>query len=520
MNIDPVFYLRLFVHRLPVMLLFILLCAGLGVITALKLPETYSTSARLLVEEPQIPERLVSSTVQTDAGEQLDVIEQKLLTRATLIDIANKFQVFENIGEMNPDTVFQEMRKHTSVRRSAGRNRATVMTISFVGRSGRVAANVVNELVTLVLEENTSFRRSRAESTLDFFRQEVQRLGEQLDTQSAEIASFKSENADALPDEQRYRLERINLLQERLAQLQRDKDTSAARRDELVRIYESTGNVRNENDIRRRTPEEDQLDAAEARLQQALSVYSETHPQVIRLRAAVERLEASVSAQVKVDLDEDAETDEQAETVEDLLFQTTLSDIDTQAGFIDAEIARIQETINQLQDANARSAANGITQAGLERDYVNIQNRYNAALNNLNTAQMGERIESTAQGQRITVIENASISQTPSGPNRPLIATMGASVGLGLAAGYFVLLEILNRSIRRPAELRNKYNIVPIAVIPYMETKARRATRRMMRVATMVVVLISVPLGLWYVDTHHIPLEIVVQKGLARLGIG
>lgn len=520
MNIDLAFYMRLFVHRLPVMLLFILLCSGLGVITALKLPETYSTSARLLVEEPQIPERLVTSTVQTDAGEQLDVIEQKLLTRATLIDIANKFRVFDNINEMNPDTVFQEMRKATSVRRSAGRNRATVMTISFEGRSGRVAANVVNELVTLVLDENTSFRRSRAESTLDFFRQEVQRLGEQLDTQSAAIAAFQSENADALPQEQRYRLERINLLQERLAQLERDQNAAATRRAELVRIYESTGNVRSEDTIRSRSPEEAQLESARISLEQARSLYSETHPQVVRLRGVVERLETAVNAQIQTASQEDADQADQPETVEDLLYKTTLADIDTQAEFIASEIARVTEMIDALQEANSRSAANGITQAGLERDYVNIQNRYNAALNNLNAAQMGERIESTAQGQRITVIENASISQTPSGPNRPLIAMMGAGLGLMLAAGYFVLLEILNRSIRRPAELQHKYNIIPIAVIPYMETKARRATRRIMRVAAMVIVVITVPLGLWYVDTNYIPLETVVQKGMARFGLG
>lgn len=519
MNIDLSFYWRLFAHRLPVMLLFILLCSGLGVITALKLPETYRTSARLLVEEPQISERLVASTVQTDAGEQLDVIEQKLLTRARLIDIANQFRVFQDIGQMNPDTVFQEMRKATSIRRATGRNRATVMTISFVGRSGRVAANVVNELVTLVLQENTTFRRSRAEGALDFFRQEVQRLGDELDKQSAEITVFRSENASALPDEQRYRLDRINLLQERMAQLEREREAIENQRNEMVRIYESTGNVPNEVSAPS-TPEEDQLARAEVQLQQARSLYSETHPQIVRLRSLVEWLEADVEAQLQTELEQEESGEEAKPSVESLLYQTALADIDTRTKAIASEIERIQAEIVELKQANAQSAANGIGLAALERDYVSIQNRYNSALNNLNTAQVGERIESTAQGQRITVIENASPPQTPSGPNRPLIAMMGASVGLGLAAGYFVLLEILNRTVRRPVELRQRYNIVPIAVIPYMESRLRRTTRRLMRVAAMLVVLVAVPLGLWYVDTNYIPLELVVQKGLAKFGLG
>ena len=122
-------------RRLPVMMLFVLVCSSLGVITALKLPETWSTSARLLVEEPQIPDNMVRSTVQTDVVEQLDVIQQKLMTRANLIDIANRFNVFENIREMEPDLVVERMREATTLRRTAGRNQATLMTMSFKART-------------------------------------------------------------------------------------------------------------------------------------------------------------------------------------------------------------------------------------------------------------------------------------------------------------------------------------------------------------------------------------------------
>ena len=70
----------------------------------MKLPETWSTSARLLVESPQIPDNMVASTIQTDAIEQLDIIQQKLLTRANLIDIANKFQVFPTWASFSSST--------------------------------------------------------------------------------------------------------------------------------------------------------------------------------------------------------------------------------------------------------------------------------------------------------------------------------------------------------------------------------------------------------------------------------
>ena len=50
MNIYLYFYWKLFLRRFPVMALLVTVCAALGVFTAIRLPTTYSTYARLLME--------------------------------------------------------------------------------------------------------------------------------------------------------------------------------------------------------------------------------------------------------------------------------------------------------------------------------------------------------------------------------------------------------------------------------------------------------------------------------------
>ncbi|WP_420862196.1 GumC family protein [Algirhabdus cladophorae] len=517
MNFDLKFYLKLLIRRMPVMMLFILACTSMGVITAVKLPETYSTSARLLVEAPQIPDSMVASTIRTDISEQLDVIQQKLLTRANLIDIANHFEVFENIRTMEPDTVEQLMRAATRVRRSAGRNQATLMTISFEARTGAVAASVVNEYVTLVLEENAATRKSSAESTLQFFDQEVQRLNQELDSKSSEIAVFKSENAEALPEEQSYRLGRQTLLQERLSRLERDKTAGENQRRDIVEIYETTGRINQRQAQVTQSVEQQQLVVTQAELDQALSTYSTNHPNVIRLQARLERLEAIVAAQTAAATG--ASPEEQI-TPEKALLEATLSEIDSRLDFINADIANTEAEFEELQRNISRSSANGIEIASLQREFESIQSRYDAAVNNLNQARMSERIETTAQGQRITTIENASVPRVPTGPNRPKIAIMGAAVGIALAGAYFMLLELANRNIRRPSEMIGRFNVTPISTIPYIESRARRNFRRFSLATATLAVLVAVPYGLWYVDTNYLPLELVVQKGLTRLGLG
>lgn len=517
MNLDLVFFWKLFWRRLPVMSVFIILCSGLGAITALKMPETFETSARLLVESPQIPDEMVQSTIRTDATEQLDIIEQKLLTRANMIDIAQKFDVFENMRDMEPDTVVQKMRENTRIRRTAGRDRATLMTISFSGRSAQIVANVVNDYVTLVVEENTDFRTTRAEGTLDFFEQEVQRLAADLDRASSNIAVFKTENADALPDEQSYRLAQQTTLEERIARLNREIAAVQDQRENVRRIFEATGRP-GLTDERPRSSEEVELERARNQLELALATFSDTNPNVVNLRARIEKLANIVEQQAQAQ--SGLQVDSNGLSAEEALYQSQIAQIEGQLAFREEDRRTAQTQLQNLQNSIVRSAANGIELAALEREYDILQTRYNAAVSNLNKARISDRIEKTAQGQRITTIENANVPRVPSGPDRIKIAAAGAGVGFALAAGYFMLLEFLNRTVRRPAELVNRFNITPISTIPYMESRGRRYARRTGLITATLAVLIGIPVGLYLVDTYYRPLDLVVQRLLSVVGLG
>lgn len=519
MNLDLRFYWKLLIRRFPVMALLITLSAGLAVFTAMRLPETFATSARLLVEEPQIPNSMVVSTVQTGAVEQLDIIQQRLLTRANLIDIANRFDVYEDLGNVDPDTVVTRMKQDTTIRRSTGRDSATLMTISFRGRNGQIVANVVNEYVTLVLEANLEFRLGRAESALDFFDREVEQLGNELESQAVMIAAFKSENSEALPENQTYRLGRQSLLQERLSNLERDLRTLVAQRSDIERIFETTGQLGSANiPQEQQTPEQAQLVVAQTDLQQALLTYSEENPRVIRLQQIVDRLEAIVATQ-NANAVSVIEDDEEPLTPAEALFEATIIEIDNRADALAADIETTQNELDGLQLSISESAVNGIELSALEREFDAIQTRYNSAVSNLDQAQMSERIETTAQGQRITVIENANVPRTPSGPNRTRIVALGVAVGLALAGGFWTLLELLNRSIRRPAEIISRFNVTPIATIPYIESRGRRGIRRLFLIIGSLIALAGVPYGLWYIDTNYIPLDFLVQKVLTRIGL-
>lgn len=517
MNFDLIFYWKLLLRRLPLLMLPVLICSGLAIAVAQRLPATYASSSQLLVESPQIPERMVASTVRTGELEQLQVIRQRLVTRSNLLDLASKHKVFADQPDLTPDEIVAAMRQATGIRQSSGRDQATIMTIRFTARSGQIAASVVNEYVTQVLAENADFRRSRVEGTLEFFEQEVLRLGSEIDQQSALIVEFNNTNAGALPGDRSFRLDQKTILTERQERLARERASLVTQREQIETLFQNTGRVTSSAaQAAQLTPEERRLGELEQQLQQALLVYSETNPRVALLKRQIAQQERLVAQNsLGAAADEEAEVDPNAE-----LYRATIADLDGRLEELDSEISRTSDELEDLEVAINASAANALALEALQRDMRTLQAQYDRAVQNRNNARLSERIEVSSQGQRISVLEAAVVPNAPSGPNRTAIAAMGLASGLGLAGAIFVLLEILNRSIRRPVELQSRFGIIPIATIPYMESASRKWIRRGTLVVGTLVAIIGVPAALWWIDTNYMPLQLIVAKGLEQIGLG
>jgi polysaccharide chain length determinant protein (PEP-CTERM system associated) len=517
MMADLRFYGRLLLRRSPAMLGIILLCTGVAAVVALRAPTTFRTQAVLLVESAQIPGELAASTVSTSATESITLIQQRLLTRANLLDLAADLNVFPDYSALSPDTIVQQMRQMTSISSRSRRDEPLQITVAFEARNGAVAAAVVNEYVTNIVNANVELRANRAGGTLDFFEQEVARLSNELDQRSARIAEFQSENADALPADQSFRMNRQALLQERLASWDREQATLRDQRARLITIFEATGRVGGRGAEANLSPEERELAQLESELTNALTVLSESNPRV----QALERRIAVLRDQVAL---RDIEAEEAGEAGEidpnRAMLDLQLAEIDSQIATLDEQITEAEAELTRLEDAIERTPANAITLSGLQRDFENVRQQYDRAVQRLAEASTGERIELSSRGQRITLIEPANVPESPHSPNRPMIVATGAALGVGLAAALFILLEILNRTVRRPAEITRSLGIQPLVTIPYMESRSRKLMRRLAQVATLLLVVGGVPAALWAIDTYYLPLDQLAGRILNRLGLG
>ena len=523
---DLRFYIARFFRRFPYFLIVAVLISALSVVVALTLPPAYESDVGLIVESQQIPEGMAQGTVATPGQEQLQLIQQRLLTRQNLLDIANQIQVVRDQKSMSPDEIVQAMKDNTTIRSKSGRDQATVMTITYQAPTPEAAAGVANAYLTRILQQDVEYRTSRAENTLDFFQQQVTQLSQSLDEKSAQILEFKNKNTDALPETLEFRLGDRARLQDEMSKVESDIAAAQRQRDQLIQVA-AAGLQGTDTAKVQLSPRELRLQQLQQQLDEARAIYAEQSPQVKRLVAQLDQLEAVVRGASGTEQtgaapagDPAAADDPEARLIaENPMLRVQLDDIDAHIRALEGNRASLETRIAAMSDAIARTPANAIALGALQRDFDNIQSQYNTAVTRMSQASTGERIEFLSRGQRVTVVQPPVVPSEPTKPDRKKLAMMGTAAGIAAGLALVVLIELLQKSPRRAEDIVARFDVMPIATIPYIRTRRQMIVDRSVKLLIILAILIGIPAAIYAVHVYYMPIDLLADKVMGQFGI-
>lgn len=513
-DIDFKFYRSILWKRLPLIMMIWLVVAGAAIAVAYLLPPVYRSTARILVEKPQID----ITTVRLTSAEIIQSIQQRMMTRSNMLDIAEQFNVFAHESELSPTERVADMRSATKfqvIDLGGPLSRApstTVFTVSFSAKSRQLSAQVTNQFVTLILEQNIKLRTDAASNTADFFKQESERLANELTDLETQIVTFENENADALPDSLDFRRAEMSRIQNRLLQIDTQAQSLIDQKAQIERTI-ADPSLRPAVPMAQQTPEEQQLTALNGKLAQLRSIYSDTHPQVVQILAQIKVLEDTIRGSAPTDNPND-----NAQTIPSAL-QLNLEQIETNLQFLENQRDTLEANLEQLKLTVEQTPNVSMALNVLSRRHAALQSQYNATINQLNTAATGESIEVRQKGERFEVIEQAAVPEKPESPNRILIASAGIFGGLGMGLGLAILLELLNKSVRRPSELVNALGIQPFATVPYIATQGEIIRGRLKTAAGLLTVAVGVPALLYIIHYQYMPIDLIISKMVERFGL-
>ncbi|MBP1887297.1 GumC family protein [Sinorhizobium mexicanum] len=520
-DVDLRFYISILWRRLPYVLTITILALAISVLVARALPPVYRASAKILVEAPQIPADLARSTVPTTAVDQFQIIQQQITTREYLLALADKLDFYGNNlsgeklsggEELSSEDIVEDMRSRITFEQLdslSAKTGTSIFDVSFEAGEPVLAAKTVNELVAMILRSNQRQRTDRAGDTLRFFDREVARLGSELNRLEADILKFKSKNKDTLPESLDFRRRQQISQQERLTLLEREEAALRSRRSSLTDAYATGTPSAVSGPV---TPEQQMLQDLNRALAEQLAIFSENSPNIIALRARIVSLQRGLMSNQATD------TSASKKALSGLELQ--LSDTDQRLEIIGREKTAITQSIADLTQSIVATPASETALNSLERNRLNVQTQYNAAIARRAEALIGEQIELRSDGGRFSLLEPASPPQSPISPKRRRIVAIGAAAGIGLSLALVALLEILNRTVRRPSELAQLLQYQPLATIPHIPTpaEARAASRKrgVARGIAAALVAAGIPGTLATIHYYYSPIDLIFQKFISN----
>ncbi len=277
----------------------------LGVIIAYRVPPLYASTGTLLAEQPEVPEHVARSTVSENPEDRVRIVTQRVLTSDNLEHIVAANHLYPELDATPLDAV-AEFRDHLALSAEdpeiledlLGSHRAadaTAFSVTFSDPSPRVARDVAKSLVALYLQENQQARREQAQETTQFLAQQSKRLESQIAEREKSLATFKRRHAGALPetaDLNRQLIDRtecdVDAADQEIRSLRERRSLYASELSQLspfATVVDEDGQTMLGPDQR--------LALLERRYAQLTAVYSQDHPDVIKVRREIEALRSA-----------------------------------------------------------------------------------------------------------------------------------------------------------------------------------------------------------------------------------
>ena len=473
--------------------------AGLAVavVVAFLLPDTFSSEATIQVVPPQVPERYVPSNVNSEMTQRINAMANSIESRANLTNLINTHDLYRGQLSRKPlEDVIEDMRRDIHINpvgnvQQQGRGPILAFKVAFDYSNRYLAQRVTAELARNFIDANIRSLAGQSAATTDFLKDQLDSAKKQLDELEGKMTQFRLKNAGRLPEQLQANLQTLRSLETQLAGA--NDAISRIGQEKLllenqIRIYREQLSSYNQgaDPVSMRVKDERLAEAdrdvasAENLLSFLRQRYTETHPDVkqaqVRLQAMQQKRDALIkeAAQKAPDVAPRKPSPQDLRGTQEL--DASISRLQSQVQVKDMELEERTKTQKNITEAinayTARIQASPLMEQNyveLSRDYSLAKTRYEELNSKKSQSETATALENRQYGERLELLESASLPETPSKPNRLLV--IAAGFGLGLILGMFAAgaREMKDTSLKNLKDARAYTNLPVLGTIPLLE---------------------------------------------------
>ncbi len=490
--------------------------AVLAILLALTLPDIYTSSALVEIDDPSSAQSLAGTSAESSYADQyVQNLKGIVLTDANLRKLNAEHNLVPSFADDEP-AALKRMRRDIDVQivttpildPRTGREREVVdaFTLSYDNHNPEKAQKGAQWLVAAFLAEHRRQRQGRASNAAEFYAKEAERIRTHVASLEAKLAEFKRANYGQLPELTEVNMSMMDRTESQLAQnetqarsLRQERVFLAAQLQAARTQGPDAGSVRQLEDqysrmrstydeghpdmiaLRRQIDSmkygssagagsslRSQLNTKRATLAEARQRYGEEHPDIRKLQRDITTLEARIAG------GESGDVEMSDGSPMGMQLRTQINAIDSQLASLGAQSAALRAKLAGLE-RNVTAAPQ------VEREYANAtrdlaigREKYEQLLNRQMDAEVSEAAIVGGRADEFRLIQAPMLPSMPSKPARLAILLIGlvAAVALGLTAT--VAAEALDPKVRGARDVRELLNVSPLVAIPTIRNSRSR----------------------------------------------
>lgn len=443
--------------------------SGIVILVALLLPPTYRSSSTILIEQQDIPADFVKATVSTYAEQQIQIINQRIMSTARLLEVINRFGLYQDlrarksaeeiVGRMRDDIELRPVSVDVVDPKTGRPATATIaFTLSFEGERGpEKVCRVANVLASLFLEENAVTRERQAGEVSRFLESELAKVKAGLARIDANVAAFKETHVETLPELVQVNMQSVHdtergmdMLTGRMAQLQEREEYLKAQ------LAGTPAEFREKEAARGR------LGELEVRLINLRQHCSEEHPDIVKCRSEIAQIEESLGQGPR----ETRASSRRPDNPAYIALDSELAGVRTEIRSSRAQLSDLRERLSGYRHNVWASPQVETEYKALMMARDNTRAKYDDLMRKVMEARVSQGLEKEQKGERFTIIDPARVPEKPCKPNRMAIVLIGLVLAAGAGLGSGAFREYADKSVRSGRDLTVETSFPVLAEVP------------------------------------------------------
>jgi len=514
--------------------------AVLAILLAIALPDMYTSSALVEIDEPTTAQLTETPSGESYADQYISNLKGIVLTDTNLRRMAQEHELYPDLAD-DPAAMMKRLKRDISVSivttpildPRTGREREVVdaFTLSFDHRQPAKAQAGAQWLVGAFLAEHRRQRQGRASGAAQFYSKEAERLRTHVAQLEAKLADFKNKHYGQLPELTEVNMSMMDRAESQLAQnetqlrsLRQERVFLAAQLEQARSQGTESGSLRSLEDqyarmrssydeghpdmiaLRRQIDSlkygtsagagagsslRSQLTAKRQTLAEARQRYGEEHPDIKRLQRDITTLETRIKNGERGDVEMSDGTPQ------GMQLRAQINAIDSQVGSLMAQNAQLRAKMAGLE-SNVTAAPQVEREYGnLTRDLTISREKYEQLLNRQMDAEVSESAIVVGRADEFRLTQAPMLPAEPGKPERLAILFIGLVAAVVLGLTLTVAAEALDPKVRGARDIRELLSVSPLVAIPAIRN-SRSRRRSAWRFATATA---SGVIGVWIAFT-------------------